>query len=578
MKEILSGKVKKAIKKLYGVETDGIKIEKPREEKHGDYSTNAAFLLAKELRKSPMDISQELSNRLAEDFAFERVVPERGFINFFLSKDFILQELKNLLERGEDYFKEDLGKGSKVQVEFVSANPTGPLHLGHGRGAVVGDTLSRLLEFFNYKVVREFYINDAGRQVYLLGVSILFRYMQEFGEEDARIREVFEREGYKGGYIVELAQTLKEIVGRDLLDRRPKEALDKLLKANLPFETDYLRSVKEEDLDEIALCCAFGLDAMLHEIKRDLSDIGISFDVWFSERSLYTDGLVEKMIEELSKKGFIYEKEGALWLKTSQLGDDKDRVIRKSNGDYTYFASDIAYHYDKFKRGFDKVINVWGADHHGYVPRLKAVLKLLDIPQDWLEVYLIQMVKLFKEGKELKMSKRAGNFVPLRTFIEEVGEDAVRFSFLTKRSDTPLDIDVEKVKEKSSENPVFYVQYAHARISGVFREYEKRYSKSVEEIGSEWLRFLEEEAELRLIKRILGTKDELISAALKREPHTITYLLINTAALFHNYYNHHRILGMPEEVMNSRLLLLKALRIFIRLGLKLIGVSAPERM
>ncbi len=578
MKEVLREKVEKAIEELYREKPEGFKIEKPKEEKFGDYSTNAAFLLAKPLRKSPSVIAEELSRFLAEDSMFEKISPERGFINFSLSKDFLIKELESLITEGEDYFREDLGKGRKVQVEFVSANPTGPLHLGHGRGAVVGDTISRLLEFYNYEVVREFYINDAGRQVYVLGVSIFYRYLQLFGKEREypEIEKLFEEEGYKGEYVKELAVTLKEVLGEALLGQSLEEALEKLLSADFPFELNYLNRL--EELDSVKLCSSFGLDAMLHEIKRDLEGIGIDFDVWFSERSLYERGLVEELIEKLKEKGYIYESEGAVWLKASELGDDKDRVVRKSDGSYTYFASDIAYHYEKFRREFDRVINVWGADHHGYIPRLKAVLKALEIPEEWLEVYLIQMVRLFKGGKEVKMSKRAGNFVTLSSLVEEIGQDAVRFVFLTKRSDTPLDVDVNRLKEKSSDNPVFYVQYAHARISGVFREYEKRYSESVENIPVDFLKHLWEEAEFKLVKKLLGMKDELVSATLKREPHAITYLLIETAGLFHNYYNHHRILGMDEEVMKSRLLLLKALRIFIKLGLKLIGVNAPDRM
>ncbi len=580
MLDILSEKVKGAVEELYGKSIEGFKVEKPREESFGDYATNVAFLLAKELRRSPVDIARELSEELEKDSTFERVNPERGFINFFLSKDFLIEELRVLLREGEEYFREDLGRGQKVQVEFVSANPTGPLHLGHGRGAVVGDALSRLLDFYGYEVVREFYINDAGRQVYILGVSVLYRYLELFGREDEypEIERVFREEGYKGGYVIEIAESIKSVVGDALLRGGVSEAYEKLLSHGFGFPLEYTRRLKGLDFGAVELCTAFGLDAMLYEIREDLKNINITFDVWYSEKSLYEKGLVDSLIDELRNKGYVYEKEGALWLKTSEAGDDKDRVVKKSDGSYTYFASDIAYHYDKFKRGFDRVIDVWGADHHGYIPRLKAVLKILGISPEWLEVCLIQMVRLFKEGKEQKMSKRAGNFVPLGSLVEEVGQDAVRFSFLTKRSDTPLDIDVEKIKEKSSDNPVFYVQYAHARICGVFREYEKRYGEKVENIPLEFVDGLGEEAEFKLIKKLLGMKDELISAVLKREPHTITYLLIATAGLFHNYYNHHRILGMEEKIMKSRLLLLKALRIFIRLGLKLIGVSAPERM
>ncbi len=307
--------------------------------------------------------------------------------------------------------------------------------------------------------------------------------------------------------------------------------------------------------------------------------MGIEFDVWFSERSLYDEGLVEELIKLLKEKGYVYEKEGALWLKTTAFGDDKDRVIRRSDGTYTYFASDIAYHYNKFKRGFNKVINVWGADHHGYIPRVKAAIEMLGIKKDWLEILLVQMVKLFKDGEEVKMSKRAGTFVTLRELLDEVGADAVRFIFLTKRSDTPLDFDVNKAKEKSSENPVYYVQYAHARIAGILREFRERYKKEVnkEELIN-YVDYLSEEAEERLIKKLLFVKDELIDIVQRREPHLLTYYLIDLAGDFHRYYNHHRILGMEEKVMLSRLALALGVKEVIKLLLGLMGVSAPERM
>ncbi len=579
MKEHIRRRIDQAVRSLYGIDPPPYKVEKPRDEKLGDLATNVSFLLAKELRRNPADIARELAEALAGE-EFREVTPLKGFVNFRFSEDFLLREFGELLRLEEEFFREDLGRGERIQIEFVSANPTGPLHLGHGRGAVVGDALARLLTFFGYRVTREYYINDAGRQVYLLGVSVLHRYLQLFGQEQEEIREIFEREGYRGDYVVEIALLLREAVGDLLLNPEgAADAKERLLRRNFPFPLRYTRSLAPRRDPRVELCAAFGLDVMMEEIRRDLSRMNIDFDVWFSERSLYDRGLVEELIDLLRDRGFVYESEGALWLKTSQFGDDKDRVLRKSDGSYTYFASDIAYHWDKFRRGFDRVVDLWGADHHGYIPRVRASLKMLGVPEDWLEVYLIQMVKLFRGGKEVRMSKRAGEFVTLRELVEEVGQDAVRFVFLTKRSDTPLDFDVDRVKEKSSENPVFYVQYAHARIAGVFREFRERYGRDPESLDfSPFLKHLRVESEIKLVGKTLMMKDELVEITLSRDPHLITYYLVDLAGTFHAYYNHHRIVTDDERLTFSRLGLLKGIRSALRLGLKLIGVSAPEKM
>ena len=580
MKEVISQKVSEAVQGLFGVEPPTFKVEKPRDESLGDLATNVAFLLAKTLKKNPMDIALSLADHLSGEEEFQGVEAVKGFINFRFSKDFLISSYREILKKGEDYFREDLGKGKKVQLEFVSANPTGPLHLGHGRGAVVGDTLARLMSFYGYEVTREYYINDAGRQVYLLGVSVLFRYLQLFGKEKERpeIEQLFEKEGYRGQYVIEIAKSLRDAVGDLILRGEIEEAHKKVLSYPYSFELNYIKDFTPNNEPDVELCAAFGLDAMMDEISEDLKDTGVEFDMWYSERDLYKRGIVDDLINTLKEKGYVYESEGAIWLKTSEFGDDKDRVIKKSDGSYTYFASDIAYHWDKFKRGFDKVVNLWGADHHGYIPRVKSALRMLDIPEEWLEVYLIQMVKLFKEGKEVKMSKRAGDFVPLRDLIRDVGADAVRFVFLTKRSDTPLDFDVDRVKEKSSENPVFYVQYAHARIAGVFRELKER--KGIDPASEDLSPHLNAlgEAELELIKRVLYMKDEFVEATLARDPHLIVYALIDLAGRFHRYYNHHRIIGSDRDMMLGRTALLMGIKRSLELGLKLIGVSAPERM
>ena len=558
----------------------GTRIEEPKDTNLGDLATNVSFILSKRIGKSPELIAEELSRNLRTLEIFEDVRPARGFINFRFSKAFLAYELRKVLKDGEEYFREDLGKGKKVQIEFVSANPTGPLHLGHGRGAVVGDVLARVMSFMGADVVREYYINDAGRQVYMLGISVLFRYNELFKKRDLNneIREIFEREGYKGDYVKEIARLLASIVGESLVENNVKKAHHLILEARLPY-SHYVHLFKSEEDDKVELCALFGLDIMMKEIRKDLSDLRVSFDSWVSERELRQRGEVDKVLEELGKRKQIYEAEGALWLKTSKVGDDKDRVLRKSDGELTYFASDIAYHLDKFRKGFSRVIDLWGADHHGYIKRVKSALKMLGIDENWLEVYIIQMVRLFRGGREVKMSKRTGDFVPLRELLDEVGADPIRFIFLTRRSDTPLDFNVDLVKEKTSENPVFYVQYAHARIAGVFREFKKRYGRDpVEAVHGADLEALKLEQELKLIKKILILRDVLISVHTGRDPHLITYYLIDLASEFHNYYNHNRIIGSEEKRMLARLALLNGVRISIALGLKLLGVSAPERM
>lgn len=551
MKEVLETNIKECIKRVYGLDVNGFVIDKPREEELGDLSTNVAFLLSKELKKSPQEVAKELARALTgEKYKADAV---RGFINFVFSDEYIKDEFKKLLRSGEDYFVEDLGKGKKIQVEFVSANPTGPLHLGHGRGAVIGDVLANLLKRYGFDVVREYYINDAGYQVYLLGLSILYRYKELFGRKDEKLRETFEREGYKGSYVAELAKDVKTFYGDSLLDA-PQEKAIKLL-------SDY------------------GMKRLLEDIKDTLELIGVKFDVWYSEKSLYEKGLVDEVIRRLREKGCIYEKDGALWFTSTLFGDDKDRVLRRSDGTYTYFADDIAYHWDKFKRGFLKVLNIWGADHHGYLPRLRGALQALGIPKDWLHVEFVQMVRLFSGGQEIRMSKRTGEFLTLKELIEDVGPDAVRFIFLTKRSDTPLDFNLDMLKEKSSENPVFYVQYAHARVRGVFREVLSRYGIDADrEALEDYVDLSKETQELKLMKKVVFFKDTLKDATLRSSPHVIIYELIDLVKDFHNYYNHYRVMVEERDLMLSRLSLLKGIETALKFILKLVGVSTPERM
>lgn len=550
MKGFVERAIREKIKELYSIEIDSFSLEPPREESYGDYATNVAFLLSKSLRKNPQEIAQELASKLSNHLMTAEAV--KGFVNIRLSEEFVREEFKGLLTKGQDYFFEPVEKPMYIQVEFVSANPTGPLHVGHGRGAVVGDVLSKLLQRLGHKVLREYYINDAGNQVYMLGLSVLHRYYELFGKEDPELREVFEREGYKGKYIKRLAKDLKAFYGEELLKLERERAID--------------------------LCKEYAHKRLLEDIKETLELLSVSFDSWFSERSLYERGLVEEVMQKLRERGYIYEKDGALWFKSSDFGDDKDRVVRKSDGSWTYFASDIAYHYQKFQRGFDKVINLWGADHHGYERRLIGALKALDIPEDWLKVEFVQMVRLISGGQEVRMSKRTGEFITLQELIEEVGKDAVRFVFLTRDSDTPLDFDIDLVKKNTTENPVFYVQYAYARIRGVFREVKERYGIDPDkEDLREYLHGLSEE-DLRLTKKCLYLKDTFEAVAKTFSPHLITYSLLELAKSFHYYYNHHRVMVEDKNLMLLRLALFKGVEITLRTAFELLGIEAPERM
>ncbi len=550
MKGFVERAIREKIKELYSIEIDSFSLEPPREESYGDYATNVAFLLSKSLRKNPQEIAQELASKLSDHLMTAEAV--KGFVNIRLSEEFVREEFKRLLTKGQDYFFEPVEKPMYIQVEFVSANPTGPLHVGHGRGAVVGDVLSKLLQRLGHKVLREYYINDAGNQVYMLGLSVLHRYYELFGKEDPELREVFEREGYKGKYIKGLAKDLKAFYGEGLLELERERAIDP--------------------------CKEYAHKRLLEDIKETLELLSVSFDSWFSERSLYERGLVEEVIQKLRERGYIYEKDGALWFKSSDFGDDKDRVVRKSDGSWTYFASDIAYHYEKYKRAFERVINLWGADHHGYERRLIGALKALDIPEDWLKVEFVQMVRLISGGQEVRMSKRTGEFITLQELIEEVGKDAVRFVFLTRDSDTPLDFDIDLVKKNTTENPVFYVQYAHARIRGVFREVKERYGIDPDkEDLREYLHRLSEE-DLKLAKKCLYLKDTFSAVAKTLSPHLITYSLLELAKSFHYYYNHHRVMVEDRNLMLLRLALFKGVEITLRTAFELLGIEAPERM
>jgi arginyl-tRNA synthetase len=527
-------------------------IEIPNNPDHGHFATNLPLTLASSQKKKPAEIARVIINNLEDNEAVlekaETAGP--GFINFRVKTCEWQKFLTGIVRLGERYGTSESGSGEKVLMEFVSANPTGPLHLGHGRGAALGDTICRILSFCGYNVVREFYINNSGQQVRLLGESIFSRWKQITDPGYP-----FPENGYHGDYINDLAIKISEEA--DLLSLEPDKAIE--------------------------ACMELGKNKMLDEIKRDLELFRVNFDVWYNESDLFSTGLVEKALKEMMARGEIYEKDDAQWIRTSAFGDDKDRVIRKNDGQYTYFTSDIAYHLDKWKRGFTKAVNIWGADHHGYVQRVRSALRASGIDDSWFSVLLIQLVKLWKEGQEIKMSKRAGQYVTLKELLDEVDVDAARFVFLTKAHDSPLDFDIDLVKKHDSENPVYYVQYAHARICSIFRKAESEGIPLPPDPGKEVHRLALDE-EINLIRLLEEFPFLLQDICLSFEAHRLTYYLTELAAQFHRYFNlgtklpENRIVTADRNLSQARLVLAEGVKIVINIGLNLLGVNAPERM
>ncbi len=556
-----------------------IEIEIPKNESLGDIAATVAMSLTKILKKPPVKIAEELIQRIKEKpHSFEKIeVAGPGFINFTFKKEHLYKKLEQLLEQEHSLIRTDIGKGRKLQVEFVSANPTGPLHIGHGRGAAVGNALCNLLQAAGFDVQREYYINDAGLQVKLLGQSVYSRYQQRLGN-DVPVPE----DGYKGSYIENISEEIIKRAGNKYLKTSFEECRD--------FFTNYAYKM------------------MLADIAKDLKDFGITFDRWQSEKELYEKGMIMDSLDILREKDFLYEKDGAKWFRSTKFGDDKDRVVVKKDGEYTYFASDIAYHKDKLNRGFDTIIDIWGADHHGYIPRLKSVLEAFGLQngtpgtaKDKFKVILVQMVTLLRHGKPAQMSKRAGEFITLSEVIDEVGTDTAKFIFLTRRSDSHLEFDIEVAKEQSAENPVFYVQYAFARISSIFRQAlnrsgagqaaekgvltkdEGRGTTDDKKIEKEKIQEfdvsdLKEDDEISMIKKLLQYPMVFEGAVLSFEPHRITYYLQALAGQFHSYYNKHRVISDDKSLTTARLCLCKAVHIVLEEGLNILGVSAPERM
>ncbi|EXX85987.1 arginyl-tRNA synthetase [Paenibacillus darwinianus] len=522
-------------------------IEVPKDKTHGDLATNAAMQLTKLAKRNPRQIAEAIVEHLDKAAASieSAEIAGPGFINFRLAKSYLYPVVHEALTAGADYGRIDIGGGARVQMEFVSANPTGSLHLGHARGAAVGDALCNVLDFAGYDVTREYYINDAGKQVANLAKSIEARYKQALGLE-AEMPE----DGYYGEDIVGFARALADAEG------------DRLL--GLPDE------------DRFAYFRSYGLERELDKIKRDLGRFRVSFDSWYSETSLYETGQVEQALGALKERGMVFEEEGATWLSTMQYGDDKNRVLVKNDGSYTYLTPDIAYHRDKYNRGYDRMINIWGADHHGYIPRVKAAMAALGNDPDKLVVLIAQMVSLFQDGEKVKMSKRTGKAVTMEDLMDEVGVDAIRYFFAMRSMDSHLDFDMDLAISTSNENPVFYVQYAHARICSIFRQAEEQ-GVAVDH-GRADLSKLTGDMEFDLLRKIGELPQEVADAAVQYAPHRLIRYVYELASQFHSYYRAERVITEDEGQTAARLALLAAVRTAIANVLRLIGVSAPERM
>lgn len=571
-KSKLSNLIKKIVKDNFGEEIE-VLLQKPPKKEFGDFSTNAVMQVASQFKKEPRKIGEIIIKQLKENLNKDKFLGQRiralkfvppGFINFFLKESSLFEVLAEIDKKGVIYGCSDLGRAEKINIEFVSANPTGPLNIAHGRQAALGDTLANILTDQGYNVRREYYINDEGNQIKLLGESTRARYLEILPVGLRGEKASIPAEGYQGDYVKEIARIIFE---------------------------QYKEEVRQKDVDFFA---QFAVRQILEQIKNDLQDFGVKFDTWFSQKTLSTEK-IKGAIKELEKKGYILKQEGATFFKSSIFGDDKDRVLIKSNGEWTYFAPDIAYHQNKYQRGFTKVINLWGPDHHGYVPRLKAAVQALGHSPESISILIVQLVTLYRGKEKMTMSTRAGEFISLRQLIEEIGRDAARFFFVSRRSDSHLDFDLELAKEKNLDNPIYYIQYAHARICNII-EFAKNSAKNIvqsppaERAGADrdianLQSLLNKKEELGLIKKLGEFPDVLKSIAQRLEPHRLTAYLYELASAFHSFYDKYRVVtpaspsgGENKELSSARLLLVHCTKIVLQKGLNLLGISAPKRM
>ncbi len=548
--ETLKQEIKNAILKAGLAAEEEIPVvilETPKEKSHGDYSTNMAMQLARIAKKAPRAIAEEIKAHLdVSEASIDKIdIAGPGFINFYMDNSYLTELVPAILEAGDEYGRSDAGKGEKIQVEFVSANPTGDLHLGHARGAAVGDSLCNILDKAGYEVSREYYINDAGNQINNLALSVEARYFQALG-----IDKPMPEDGYHGKDVIGIGKKLAEEHG------------DKY--------------VHESEEDRIAFFRRYGLEFELKKLKDVLEQFRVAFDVWYSETSLYENGKIDETLKVLREKGHLYEKEGATWFRSTDFGDDKDRVLIKNDGSYTYITPDIAYHLDKINRGFNKLINIWGADHHGYIPRMRAAIEALGFDPNRLEVEIIQLVNLFKDGERVKMSKRSGKAVTMTDLIEMVGLDAVRYFFAMRSGDTHLDFDLDLAVAESNDNPVYYAQYAHARICSILRSAEE---KGISFNTNIHFSSLSSEKSTDLLKKLGEFPQVIAEAADKRIPHRITNYIFDLASVFHSYYNAEKVLNEEQlDETKARLALVNATQITLKNALTLVGVSAPEKM
>jgi arginyl-tRNA synthetase len=574
--------IQTALQTTFGEKNEwpAIQVEPTKDKQHGDFACNIALILAKPLQRKPRDIAEDIIRALPSSSTIKKVeIAGPGFINFFLSADALYSVIPDIITAGEHYGHSHAGKGKKIIVEYVSSNPTGPLHVGHGRHAAYGAVVSDLLETLGYSVFREYYVNDAGRQMDILTTSTWLRYLELIGE-----KIIFPANAYKGEYVIDIARTL-QITYQNTFHFSSAQVM-----SGLPLD-EPAGGDKEIYIDAMIARCKellgdkhfeevfdLTLNATLTDIRNDLAEFGVHFQNWFSERAFVKTHAVDSLIQTLKAKELTYERDGALWFRSTDFNDDKDRVLQRSNGQRTYYANDFAYHINKFERGFEHAIDIFGSDHHGYIPRMKAGLIAQDIPADKLSYLLVQFVTLYRSGAQVQMSTRSGSFVTLRELREEVGNDAARYFYVMRKCEQHIDFDLDLAKTKSNENPVYYIQYAHARICSVLRQLGEKGLSYQQAIGLAHLTTLIEEHELQLLNTLSRYSDIILNAGQQHEPHLLTNYLRELAADFHAYYNSHQFLVDDEKLRNARLVLILATRQVLINGLKLLGVSTPESM